>query len=102
MVVSNEPGYYRDDCYGMRCENLVVVQASAAGSADGPAMLEFEVLTLVPFDRRLLDVTLLTPVEIAWLNDYHATVREQLAPQLTSAEQQWLQRAAQPLAAPAA
>ena len=96
MIVSNEPGYYRDGAYGMRCENLVAVREVAIEGAYRP-MLEFETLTLVPFDGRLLELSLLGADELAWLNDYHRRVAERIGPLLAGAELAWLQRAAQPL-----
>src|SRR6266852_2557182 len=73
MIVSNEPGYYKTGAYGIRIENLVLVQPW-----DGPAdreMLGFETLTLAPIDRNLIDTSLLDDDEIAWLDEYHARVR---------------------------
>ncbi|RLQ23775.1 M24 family metallopeptidase [Seongchinamella sediminis] len=96
MIVSNEPGYYRDEGFGIRCENLVVVrEAETAGETP---MYEFEALTLVPFDRRLLDLELLTAVERAWIDDYHALVAREIGPLLASAEDRgWLEQATRPL-----
>ncbi|MEH6585421.1 MAG: aminopeptidase P family protein [Halioglobus sp.] len=95
MIVSNEPGYYRDDAYGIRCENLVFVrEASTAGETP---VYEFEALTLVPFDRRLLDHALLTNDESAWIDAYHAQVAEKTAPLLEGAEKGWLEQATLPL-----
>ena len=97
MIISNGPGYYRDSAYGIRCENLVVVRtAEAAG--DTP-VYEFEALTLVPFDQRLLDASLLTPAERDWLNDYHGLVKERIGPLLVGPEREWLEEATRPLAA---
>ena len=78
MIVSNEPGYYKTGAYGIRIENLVLVQ-SAEGSAERE-MLGFETLTLAPIDRNLIEPSLLDEDEIAWLNAYHARVREELTP----------------------
>ena len=97
MVLSNEPGYYKDDCYGIRCENLVIVQESPASNSDGPGMYEFEVITMVPFDTRLVDLELLTDDELDWLNDYHNEVREKIAPHLDGEELNWLENATQPI-----
>jgi Xaa-Pro aminopeptidase len=96
MIVSNEPGYYRDGAYGIRCENLLVVRESER-AADETPMLEFEALTLVPFDRRLLEPGLLTAGEIAWLDAYHRRVAETVGPLLERAERQWLLDATRPL-----
>jgi Xaa-Pro aminopeptidase len=98
MIVSNEPGYYRAGAFGIRCENLVVVRESAREDQE-QAMLEFEVLTLVPFDRRLVDPGLMTAAEIAWLDSYHQQVRELIEPLLQGAEREWLQQATRPVAA---
>jgi Xaa-Pro aminopeptidase len=93
MVLSNEPGFYKDDCYGMRCENLVVVREAETANSDGPPMLEFEAITLAPFDSRLIDIGLLTASEIDWINRYHARVFETLGPQLASQDREWLEQA---------
>jgi Xaa-Pro aminopeptidase len=100
MVLSNEPGYYKDDSYGIRCENLVVVREVEAGHDDGPPMFGFEALTLVPFDQRLLAPELLTEPEKAWIDGYHERVRSALAPLLDDADRQWLQNATRPLRDP--
>ncbi len=93
MVLSNEPGYYKSGAYGIRIENLVVV-----APADGPAgaereMLEFDTLTLAPYDRRLIDPALLDAQERAWVDAYHARVRAALSPLLDDAARDWLNRA---------
>jgi Xaa-Pro aminopeptidase len=89
MIVSNEPGYYRDGVYGMRCENLVVVRESEQGTDETP-MLEFEAITLVPFDTRLLDVGLMSAAELAWLNSYHQQVAATIGPLLQGPAKDWL------------
>lgn len=91
MIVSNEPGYYRDGAFGMRCENLQVVRESEI-ACETP-MLEFETLSLAPFDTRLLAPALLAPDELKWLNDYHARVNDALAPLLDDADRDWLDQA---------
>jgi Xaa-Pro aminopeptidase len=96
MVLSNEPGYYRDGCFGIRCENLVVVQAVEESSHETP-MMEFDALTLVPFDNRLLDVSLLTAQELKWIDRYHSRVNQVLGPLLQGAEKMWMEQATQPL-----
>lgn len=95
MIVSNEPGYYRDGDFGIRCENLCVVQPwlDAPADADGPPMLHFETLTLAPFDRRLIDLSLLDDAELGWLNRYHQRVRNELSPALDAQDRQWLDEA---------
>ena len=95
MVLSNEPGYYKDDCYGIRCENLMVVRESETTNSDGPTMYEFEALTMVPFDRRLIDVSLLTPEEVEWVNNYHTEVYEKTADYVQGAAKDWLTDAVQ-------
>ncbi|MDO2948634.1 aminopeptidase P family protein [Aeromonas simiae] len=91
MVLSNEPGYYRENAFGIRCENLVVV--SESDEQGEVPMLRFERLTYVPFDTRLIDRALLSPDEFRWLNEYHAEVRRRLAPQLDGADLAWLEQA---------
>ena len=95
MIVSNEPGYYKTGAYGIRIENLVLVQPSN-GSAERE-MLGFETLTLAPIDRTLVDPSLLDDDEIAWLNRYHAQVRETLTPLVDPATASWLAQATQPI-----
>ena len=95
MVLSNEPGYYKDDCYGIRCENLMVVRESETTNSDGPTMYEFEALTMVPFDRRLIDVSLLTQEEVEWVNNYHTEVYEKTADYVQGAAKDWLTDAVQ-------
>lgn len=93
MIVSNEPGYYRDGAFGIRCENLEVVVPVDEPSRER-AMLTFEALTLVPFDRRLIDASLLTDVELDWVNAYHARVAREVGPRLdVDADRDWLARA---------
>jgi len=89
MIISNEPGYYKEGEFGIRIENLVVVQESK----DHPGWLEFETLTLAPIDLNAIEKSLLTAEEIAWLNAYHVRVREALAPQLSGDDLAWLQQA---------
>jgi Xaa-Pro aminopeptidase len=96
MIVSNEPGYYRDEAFGIRCENLCVVVEVEEPGFDRP-MLAFDTLTLAPFDRRLIDVSLLDDQELAWINDYHRRVRDTLAGELAAEERDWLQRATDPI-----
>ncbi|MCZ6503091.1 MAG: aminopeptidase P family protein [Gammaproteobacteria bacterium] len=86
MVLSNEPGYYKEDCYGIRCENLMIVVAR------GDSMLAFETITFAPFDLRLVDMDLMTQAEISWLDQYHIDVREKLSPMLKGDDLQWLER----------
>ncbi|QCN94939.1 aminopeptidase P family protein [Azospirillum argentinense] len=100
MILSNEPGYYKTGAYGIRIENLIVVQPLDLPMAERP-MLGFEVLTLAPIDRTLVEPALLTQAEIAWLNAYHTHVREALEPRLAgegdAAVTQWLRQATSPI-----
>ena len=98
MVVSNEPGYYRAGAFGIRCENLVVVRESSREGGE-LAMLEFDALTLVPFDLRLVDASLMTQAELAWLNHYHQRVAAEIGPLLQGSDLAWLQQATRHLAA---
>ncbi len=98
MIVSNEPGYYRDGAYGMRCENLVIVRESEQGTDETP-MLEFEAITLVPFDTRMLDVGLLSAAELAWLNTYHQQVAATIGPLLQGSAKDWLIQATRAVSA---
>ena len=97
MVVSNEPGYYKADCYGIRHENLVLVHELAKQPGADRAMYGFEALTLVPFDLRLLEPALMTADEIAWLNGYHGRVRETIGPLLDDSDRAWLENATRPV-----
>ncbi|HEY3908442.1 MAG TPA: aminopeptidase P family protein [Stellaceae bacterium] len=95
MIVSNEPGYYKTGAYGIRIENLVLVRPS-----DGAAereMLGFETLTLAPIDRSLVEPSLLDDDELAWLDAYHAQVRETLTPLVDPDTAAWLAQATQPI-----
>ncbi|MEN9728683.1 MAG: hypothetical protein RL434_3049 [Pseudomonadota bacterium] len=100
MVTSNEPGLYRPGQWGVRIENLVLNREAATPEAGAfGEMLEFETLTLCPIDTRCLELSLLRPDELAWLNDYHAMVRERLAPLLEGAALAWLEHRTRRLAA---
>jgi Xaa-Pro aminopeptidase len=100
MVLSNEPGYYLEGSYGIRLENLMLVQPAPFPDQQRK-FLEFEILTLAPFDRALIDAHLLSPGARAWLNQYHARVQEMLRPCLQQAEDagtlNWLAMATAPL-----
>ena len=87
MVSSNEPGYYKEDHYGIRIENLIVVQKAAS-----EGFLEFETITMFPIDTQLIDKSLMTDGEIAWLNSYHKEVFEKLSPHLDEEHKSWLSR----------
>ena len=97
MILSNEPGLYFEGLYGIRLENLVLVAPLAAVPGGTREMMGFETLTLVPFDRRLIDPKQLLPWELAWLNDYHARVRREIEPVLLSDDRTWLRHATAPI-----
>jgi Xaa-Pro aminopeptidase len=98
MILSNEPGYYRKGEFGIRIENLILVtDAEAVAGAEKP-LNAFETLTLAPIDRRLIEPALLTEAEIAWLNAYHARVRDALTPLIDPYTAAWLSEATAPLA----
>jgi Xaa-Pro aminopeptidase len=96
MILSNEPGYYKTGAYGIRVENLVLVEEREIAGAEG-GWLGFETLTLAPIDKALLDRSLLSEADVAWWNAYHARVREVLAPQLEGGALAWLEHACAPL-----
>jgi Xaa-Pro aminopeptidase len=95
MILSDEPGYYKAGAYGIRIENLVLVEPRAIAGAERP-MMGFETLTLAPIDRRLIEPALMTPEEIAWLDAYHARVRETLWPLVDGDTRAWLEQATRP------
>jgi Xaa-Pro aminopeptidase len=96
MILSNEPGYYKTDAFGIRIENLELVVPKDVAGAEKP-MNGFEALTLAPIDRRLIDVAMLSSDERIWLDAYHARVREAVRPALDEADQLWLDQATAPL-----
>lgn len=96
MILSNEPGYYKAGDFGIRIENLVLVEPRTIEGAEGD-YLGFETLTFAPIDRTLVDQTLLTRDEVAWWNAYHAKVEMILAPQLSGEALGWLKAACTPL-----
>ncbi len=98
MILSNEPGYYRTGAFGIRIENLVVVQpAPEIDGADARKMNQFETLTLAPIDRRMIQTEMLTTAEINWLNGYHKRIVETLTPLCDSGTGTWLETACRPL-----
>jgi len=96
MILSNEPGYYKPREYGIRIENLVLVEPRDVPGAERD-MLGFETLTFAPIDRHAIAVELLTDDERAWLNAYHAQVVDIVAPQLEGEALEWLKAACAPL-----
>jgi Xaa-Pro aminopeptidase len=95
MVMSNEPGFYLNGAYGIRLENLVLVQR--ADVAGPKPFFRFETLTLAPFDRTLIDPDLLTAEEIRWLDAYHARVLGEVGPEVPAEVQSWLAEACSPI-----
>ncbi|MDF2618266.1 MAG: Xaa-Pro aminopeptidase [Xanthobacteraceae bacterium] len=97
MVLSNEPGYYKTGAYGIRLENLEIVVDGPAVEGAERTLLAFETLTLAPFDRRVIEPSLLTPDEIAWIDAYHARVNAEIGPLVDEATRAWLDTATAPL-----
>ena len=96
MILSDEPGYYKSGAYGIRIENLVLVEPRQFEHGDRP-MLGFETLTFAPIDTRPIDKSLMDEGEIAWLNAYHGEVAKRLAPQLEGEAKDWLLAATRPI-----
>ena len=99
MILSNEPGFYHAGHWGIRIENLVVVEKKEITGAERE-MLGFETITLAPIDLALIEPKLLDREEIAWLNAYHARVREQISPLVEAGVRRWLQAATRRIRAP--
>lgn len=93
MILSNEPGYYREGAFGIRLENLVMVKPCAALAGAEREIYDFEALTLIPMDKRLFDKKLMTEAEIEWVNRYHQRVYTTLSPLLAGADLTWLRQA---------
>ena len=83
MIISNEPGYYKANSYGIRIENLVAVKKSGN-------KYNLETLTLAPIDKKLIEIKLLSKSEINWLNSYHEKVYKKLEMHLMPKEREWL------------
>ena len=98
MLLSNEPGYYKQDHYGIRIENLIFVTEPRAIEGGERPMHGFETLTLAPIDRRLIEVRLLSPEERDWIDAYHARVFTEIGPLAEADVRNWLQQATAPLA----
>lgn len=96
MILSDEPGYYLPGAYGIRMENLLLVQKASFEPAKKP-FLQFETLTLAPFDRALIEPALLPRESLEWLNQYHAHVRAKLSPYLSGKTLSWLLEATAPI-----
>jgi Xaa-Pro aminopeptidase len=100
MIVSNEPGYYKTGEYGIRIESLVVVVPVPTPPGGEAALYGFETLTLAPIDLHLVEPALLTAAERAWLDAYHARVREAILPKVDRDTGAWLTEATRPLGPP--
>ncbi|MED6197168.1 actin patch protein [Stylosanthes scabra] len=99
MTVTDEPGYYEDGNFGIRLENVLVVnEADTKFNFGDKGYLSFEHITWAPYQTKLIDLNLLMPDEISWLNSYHSKCRDILAPYLDEAENAWLQKATEPVA----
>lgn len=96
MILSNEPGYYKAGEYGFRQENLVIIEPRQVPGAERE-MLGFRDLTLAPIDRNLIEVSLLSAEERAWVDAYHARVKAELSDSLDDAARAWLEAATAPL-----
>jgi Xaa-Pro aminopeptidase len=97
MIISNEPGYYKAGEYGIRIESLVVVVPVPGPPGSEVTLYGFETLTLAPIDRTLVEPSLLTPAELAWLDAYHARVRAVITPKVDGETATWLADATRPL-----
>ena len=95
MLTSNEPGVYLEGRYGVRCENLVLTIPYE--TTEFGRFYAFETVTMCPFDRELFDTSIMSEAEIEWVNNYHRTVYDRLAPSLTPDEREWLADACKPL-----
>ncbi len=90
MIVSNEPGYYKAEEYGIRIENLILVRGAEKRDGEEREMLSFETLSWAPIDLSLIDPSLLLPEEIDWLDDYHEQVHDRISPRLREKDRGWL------------
>ena len=97
MMLSNEPGYYKEGAYGIRIENLILVTPAEEVEGGDIAMHGFETLTLAPIDKRLVRTELLTRDELHWLDEYHARVLAEIGPMLDGETLAWLEKATAPL-----
>ncbi|MET0546478.1 MAG: M24 family metallopeptidase, partial [Caulobacterales bacterium] len=97
MIISNEPGYYKEGGFGIRIENLQVVTAATDIPGGERPMLGFETLTMAPIDVRAIDRSLMNHAEIAWLNAYHKTVWKKLEGALEGPAREFLERATKPI-----
>jgi Xaa-Pro aminopeptidase len=101
MLVSNEPGYYKEGGYGIRIENVILVTEPEAVKGGDKPLMGFETLTLAPVDRRLVDPALMTADEMFWLDAYHARVLAEIGHYVDADTRDWLETATAPICAPA-
>ena len=85
MIVSNEPGFYKNGEYGIRIENLVLVKKSATKN-----FLEFETLTMFPYEKNLIDKEMLNTKQKKWINNYHEAIYKNISPHINREERAWL------------
>ncbi|WP_296204657.1 aminopeptidase P family protein [uncultured Hyphomicrobium sp.] len=97
MIISNEPGYYKEGAYGIRIENLVLTREPERPAGGDREVMAFETLTLVPIDRRLIVKEMLSPEETSWINTYHAQVARTIGPEVDGDVRAWLEAATRPL-----
>lgn len=98
MTVTDEPGYYEDGNFGIRLENVLIVkEANTKFNFGDKGYLTFEHITWAPYQKKLMDVKLMTPEEIEWVDSYHARCREILVPYLNESEMAWLKKATEPI-----
>ena len=93
VILSNEPGYYREGAFGIRIENLFVVRTAADIGGDDREMFDFETLTFVPIDRNMIDFPSLTRDDVDWLNAYHQEVLDKIGPLVSEDALSWIKRA---------
>ena len=96
MMLSNEPGYYKEGAYGIRLENLILVTPAEQIEGGDIAMHDFETLTLAPFDRRMIKTHMLDRDELHWLDRYHAWVLAEIGPMVDGETLAWLEKACAP------
>lgn len=100
MTVTDEPGYYEDGNFGIRLENVLIVkEADTKFNFGEKGYLSFEHITWAPYQKKLINLSLLTPEEIDWVNTYHSNCREILASYLDDSETAWLKKATEPISA---
>ena len=97
MIVSNEPGYYKEGAFGIRIENLVAVVAVDGIKGAERETMGFETLTLAPIDQACIEPSLLTAAERTWLDGYHARVLSEIGPLVDDDIRDWLAAATRPL-----